>query len=97
VARAGSTTNYYAAVLRADGTLAVTRTVNGTTLTLASARVSVDLDTWYTVSLAVSGTRLTGSVGGTSVSATDGFLYQGPAGLTTTWSVTSFDNVAVTN
>jgi pectate lyase len=95
VARASSTSNYYALVVRADDSVAITRTVGGTTQTLASARASVNTDTWYTLSLTVNGQRLTGKVGGTSLSATDGFLNGGPAGLTTTWAAASFDNVVI--
>lgn len=95
VARAWSTTDYYALVLRPDDTAALTRTVGGTTQTLASAKVSVETGTWYTLSLAVNGRRLTGSVGGASLTAADGFLYGGPAGLLTTWTTASFDDVVV--
>jgi hypothetical protein len=95
VARASSTTTYYAFVLNANDTVALTRTANGVTQTLASARYTVDLNEWYELSLTVDGQRLTGSVGGVTLSVTDGFLYAGPAGLATTWSNTSFDNVVV--
>jgi hypothetical protein len=97
VVRASSTSNYYALVLKADDTVALTRTVNGTTQTLASARVAVNTGTWYTLKLDVEGSRLTGSVGGVSVAAYDGFLYGGPAGLLTTWTTASFDSVVVTD
>jgi hypothetical protein len=95
VARAQSTSNYYALVLRPNDTAALTRTVGGVSQTLATARVAVDTGTWYTVTLAVAGQRLTGSVNGTSISATDGFLNGGPAGLVTTWTTAAFDNTTV--
>lgn len=95
VARASSTTSYYAFVLNANDTVSLTRTIGSTTSTLASAKFTVDLDTWYRVSLTVSGQRLTGSVGDVSLSTTDGYLYQGPAGLTSTWSNSSYDDVVV--
>ncbi len=95
VVRASSTSNYYALVLRADDTAALTRTVNGTTTTLAAIRFDVSLGTTYTVSLRTSGQTLVGSVGGQSLQATDGFLLQGPAGFTTTWAVAAFDNIVI--
>lgn len=95
VSRASSTSTYYALVIRADNTAALTRTIGGTTVTLAAIRFSVSLDTTYTLTLRTSGHTLTGWVDGRSLSASDGFLFQGPAGLTTTWSVASFDNVVI--
>jgi hypothetical protein len=95
VARAQSTTNYYALVLRPDDTAALIRTVGGVSQTLASLQVSVDAGTSYTLSLGVDGQRLTGSVDGASITATDGFLHGGPAGLVTTWTTASFDDVMV--
>ena len=97
VARAGSTSNYYALVLRPNDTASLTRTVGGRSQTLASLPVSVDTGRWYTLSLAVNGQQLTGSVDGAAFSATDGYLLSGPAGLTTTWTTTSFDDVLVTD
>jgi hypothetical protein len=95
VARASSTSNYYALVIKSNDTAAITRTTNGVTQTLASVRITTDAGSWYTLSLTVDGTRLSGSVNGTTLSATDGFLTGGPAGLTTTWTNASFDEVVV--
>jgi hypothetical protein len=97
VARASSTSNYYALVLKPNDTVALTRTIGGTTQTLASKKFSVDVDTWYTLSLTVDGYQLTGQVGDTTLSAYDGYLSGGPAGLTTTWTVAAFDNVVITS
>jgi hypothetical protein len=97
VARANSTSNYYALVLRPNDTAALTRTVNGTTQTLATARVAVEPGAWHTLSLQVEGQRLTGTVGGATLTAGDGFLHGGPAGLVTTWTTASFDSVLVTD
>jgi hypothetical protein len=96
VARAQSTTDYYALVLRPDDTATLTRTVGGTSQTLATAKVPVDPGAWYALSLGVSGRTLTGTVNGTTITATDGFLYGGPAGLVTTWTTASFDDVMIT-
>jgi hypothetical protein len=95
VARAQSTTNFYALALRPDDTAALTRTVGGVSQTLATLKVSVNAGTWYRLALRVDGQKLTGSVNGASITATDGFLHGGPAGLVTTWTTASFDVVVV--
>ncbi|HKS98164.1 MAG TPA: hypothetical protein VJT31_01425 [Rugosimonospora sp.] len=96
VARAGSTSNYYALVLRPNDTAALTRTIGGTTVTLAAIPVNVATGTTYTLSLRVAGQTLTGRVDGAALSASDGFVLQGPAGFVTTWTSASFDNFVVT-
>jgi pectate lyase len=95
VARANSTTNYYALVIRPNNTVALIRTINGTATSLASAPLQVAAGSTYTLALTVSGQTLTGRVGGVAVSATDGFLLTGLAGLVTTWTSASFDNVVI--
>jgi hypothetical protein len=95
VARASSTANYYALVLRPNDTAALTRTIGGRSQTLATLPVYVDEDEWYTLTLAVNGQTLTGTVDGASFTASDGYLYGGPAGLATTWTTASFDNVVI--
>ena len=95
VARASSTGNFYALVLRPDGTVALTRTVGGTATTLAAASLAVSAGSTYRASVRVAGQRLTGSVGGVTVTASDGFLQAGPGGLVTTWATASFDNVTI--
>jgi pectate lyase len=97
VARANSTTNHYALVIRPDNTVALIRTINASETTLASARLQVSQGTSYTLSLTVSGQALTGRVGEVVVSATDGFLLSGIAGLVTTWTSASFDNVVISD
>ncbi|MFC6020671.1 hypothetical protein ACFP2T_31425 [Plantactinospora solaniradicis] len=94
-ARVSSSSSYYALVLRPDETLALVRTVNGTTNTLAATRLAVSEDTPYTLTLQVTGQRLTGRVNGTQLTASDGFLSTGLAGLVTRWTTASFDNVSV--
>lgn len=95
VARAQSTSNYYALVLRPDNTAALLRVINNNASVLATLRVNVRTGVEYTLSLRASGRTLTGWVDGVRFAATDGFLLQGPAGLTTTWTTASFDNVEV--
>ncbi|WP_159104671.1 hypothetical protein [Plantactinospora sp. BB1] len=95
VARAQSSTTFYALVLRPNNTVALTRTVEGRSSTLASAPMTVSTDRSYTLALRTAGRTLTGSVGGTRLTASDGFILTGPAGLVTTWATASFDNVSV--
>lgn len=95
VARAQSTSNYYALVLRPNDTLALTRTIGGSSTVLASAPVSVEAGTWYTLRLTVNDREISGSANGVRVSASDSFNLSGPAGLVTTWTTASFDNVSI--
>jgi hypothetical protein len=97
VARAQSTTVYYALVVRPDDSAALIRTIGTTSTTLAEADVEVEEGTTYRLSLRVSGRNLTGTVGGKTLKATDGFITSGPAGLTTKYGTASFDNVTVVN
>jgi hypothetical protein len=97
VARAQSTSAYYALVVRPDDTVALLRVIGGTASTLATKRLAVAEDATYTLSLRVDGQRLTGRAGGVELAATDGFLYTGPAGLVTTWTTASFDDVTITD
>jgi hypothetical protein len=97
VARGQSTSNYYALVVRPDDTVAITRTVNGTTVTLASKKLTVDTGTWYNLTLFVSGTKLSGYANDVSLSATDGIITTGQPGLVTNWTSASFDTVVVTD
>ncbi|MEO3930828.1 hypothetical protein ABGB07_44340 [Micromonosporaceae bacterium B7E4] len=95
VARAQSTTTFYALVLRPNNTVALTRTAQGTLTTLATAPMTVTPDRSYTLTLRTAGRTLTGSVDGTRLTASDGSILTGPAGLVTTWTAASFDNVSV--
>lgn len=95
VARAQSTTTYYALVLRPDNTAALTRTVGGSSTTLATARVAVSTGTSYRLALRTASRTLTGWVNGVELTASDSFISAGPAGLVTTWTTASFDNVSV--
>ncbi|HCT79099.1 MAG TPA: pectate lyase [Micromonosporaceae bacterium] len=63
-------------------------------MTLASASVPVSVGTWYTLSLKVSGSTLTGQVnGGSTLSATDTQFASGQLGLATFNASASFDDV----
>ncbi|MBF9133559.1 hypothetical protein I0C86_32170 [Plantactinospora sp. S1510] len=95
VVRAQSTTTFYALVLRPNDTVALTRTVGGRSTTLATKSVTVTEDRSYTLVLRAAGRNLTGSVDGVELTASDGFIHTGPAGLVTTWTTASFDDVSV--
>jgi hypothetical protein len=95
VARANSTAAYYALVIRPDDTVALIRSINGTAITLASAPLAVSAGSTYSLALTVSGQSLTGTVGDVELTASDGFLFTGAAGLVTTWTSASFDNVVI--
>lgn len=94
-ARVNSTTSYYALVVRPNDTAALIRTVNGTAITLASAPLQVSAGSTYTLALTVSGQTLVGRAGDVELTASDGFLFTGPAGLVTTWTSASFDNIVI--
>lgn len=95
-ARVQSPSTYYALVLRPDDTAALVRVAGGgSPSTLAVAEVDVAEDTTYSLSLRVDGQRLTGWVNGAELTATDGFILGGRAGLVTRRTTASFDNVSV--
>ncbi|MBE1489465.1 hypothetical protein [Plantactinospora soyae] len=95
VARAQSSSTFYALVLRPNNTVALIRTVGGRSTTLAAASMTVAADRSYTLVLRTAGQTLTGLVGGVRLTASDGFILSGPAGLVTTWTIASFDDVSV--
>jgi len=95
-ARAQSTTVYYALVLRPNDTAALIRTIGGVPITLADVDVEVTADTSYQLSLRVVDQTLTGSVDGVELSARDGFILGGQAGLITSYTSAYFDDVVVT-
>ena len=72
LARAQSNTSYYYLALRSNNTVELKKLVGGSSTTFATAPVTVSINTWYTLSLSVSGATLTGRVnGGSAVTATD--------------------------
>jgi hypothetical protein len=72
LARAQSATSYYYLALRSNNTVELKKLVNGSSTTLATASTTFTLNSWYTLSLEVSGTTLRGTVnGGTPLTATD--------------------------
>ncbi|MEV0605235.1 pectate lyase [Polymorphospora rubra] len=96
LARVASTTSYYYLALRGNHTVELKRLAGGSSTTLASASVPVSAGTWYTLSLRVAGTTLTGQVdGGTPLVATDNRYASGGVGLATFNASANFDDVTV--
>lgn len=96
LARVQSATSYYYLALRSNNTVELKKLVNGTSTTLASAGATFSLNTWYTLSLEVSGGTLRGSVNGAApLTATDTQFASGQAGLATFNASARFDDVAV--
>jgi hypothetical protein len=98
LARAQSATSYYYLALRSNNTVELKKLVNGSSTTLASAGVPFTLNTWYTLSLEVSGNTLRGTVnGGTALTATDTQFASGQVGVATFNASARFDDVVVTD
>ncbi|HEX6682327.1 MAG TPA: hypothetical protein VF062_06005 [Candidatus Limnocylindrales bacterium] len=93
MARAQSTSNFYALTLTSSGV----SLLRGTNV-LASAPLGVSTGTWYTLTLNASGSSLTGFVNGNQVIATtDGTLANGRTGFLSRYTSASFDDVVVTD
>ncbi|HEX8632465.1 MAG TPA: pectate lyase [Catenuloplanes sp.] len=97
LARVQSPTSYYYLALRGNNTVELKKLVDGAATTLASAPVSVTVGTSYRLSLEVTGTALTGRVGGTTVRATDSQYRNGQVGVATFFATADFDNVTATS
>ncbi len=69
--------------------------MGGSGTTLATASVSFATGTWYTVSLQVSGASLRGTVGTTTLTATDSQFSTGQIGVATFNASADFDDVLV--
>ena len=96
LARAQSNTSYYYLALRTNNTVELKKLVGGSSTTLATASVTVSLNTWYTLSLQVSGQSLRGTVnGGAAVSASDSQFSSGQVGVATFNAAANFDDVQV--
>jgi pectate lyase len=98
LARAQTMTRYYYLALSNEGELVLGRRISGTHTTLAAAPAPVTIGTWYTLRLEASGGTLRGFLNGTlAISASDGELATGRAGLVTLFASASFDDVVVTD
>ncbi|GAA2500661.1 family 16 glycoside hydrolase [Winogradskya humida] len=96
LARAGSATTFYRLALL-PGNQAQLQAVNsGAVTVLGTASRTVATGTWYTLSLTVSGSTITGSVDGAAVgSATNSSVSAGRIGLQTAYATAGFDDVTV--
>jgi pectate lyase len=96
VARAQSSSSYYAFVVTSTGGVQIVRRSGGDPVALASASAGVTVGTWATLRLEVVGTSLRGYVNGALlVQATDSTFTAGRAGLATSYASASFDDVDV--
>ena len=96
LARAQSNTSYYYLALRSSNVVELKKLVGGSSTTLASAPVTVTLNTWYTLRLQVTGSTLRGSVNGTALTqATDAEFSNGGIGVATFNTSANFDDVLV--
>jgi pectate lyase len=94
--RVQSNTSYYYVALRSNNTVELKKLVNGSSSTLASTSLTVSLNTWYTVSLQLSGSSLRSTVnGGAALTATDSQFARGQIGVATFNASANFDDVAV--
>jgi pectate lyase len=96
LARVQSNTSYYYLALRTNNTVELKKLVGGSSTTLATAPVTVTLNTWYTLSLTASGSTLTGRVdAGVPLTATDSQFATGQVGLATFNAAANVDDVLV--
>jgi len=95
LARAQSNTSYYYLALRSSNRVELKKLVNGSATTLATGSLTVSTNAWSAVSLRVSGTSLTGTVGGVTLTATDSQFRAGQVGVATFNASARFDDVTV--
>ncbi|WP_235030843.1 pectate lyase family protein [Nonomuraea solani] len=96
LARAQSTSSYYFLGLGSGGSVVLGKRTGGAPVTLAGA--SVAPGTWHSVRLEAFGTTLRGFVDNVQVvTATDGSLASGRAGLAGYYASATFDDVLVTD
>ncbi|MEV4170522.1 pectate lyase [Nonomuraea sp. NPDC049709] len=98
LARAQSTSSYYFLGLTDAGSVVLGRRTGGAPVTLASAAASAVPGTWYTLRLEAFGSTLRGFVNNVQlVTATDGALPSGRAGLAGHYASATFDDVLVSD
>jgi hypothetical protein len=96
LARAKSSTTFYRLALL-PGQAQLQAVNSGSVTVLGTAARTVSTGTWYTVSLSVTGTTITGSVDGATVgSGTSSVSATGRIGLQTGYASAGFDDVTVT-
>lgn len=94
VARYRDPANYYYFILRTNNTWELKRLVDNVSLTLATGTVTVNTNTWYTLSLEVIGSTLKAYLNGVLLgSATDSSHPSGRIGLLQNFAHVQFDHV----
>ena len=98
LARATGSTTYYRLALAPGNLVQLQQVSSGAVTVLGTSNQTVSTGTWYTLSLSLHGSAVTGSVNGTTVaSATDSRIAGGRIGLQTSFSTAEFDDVTVDN
>lgn len=96
-ARMQDAQNYYYVTVRRDNTISLRRQVNGQTVVLDSAPLTVSLGAWYTLRLEAIGSALRAYVNGRLVlEANDSTFSEGSYGLATFRTAAQFDNFSAT-
>ncbi len=96
LARAKSVTSFYRLALLPGNRIELQVVNSGTVTVLGSATCGVSAGTWYTLSLRVNGSTISGAVDGATIAtATNSSLAGGRIGLQTSLSSASFDDVTV--
>ncbi|MEV7227626.1 family 16 glycoside hydrolase [Polymorphospora sp. NPDC051019] len=96
VARAQSSSNYYALVVTSGGAVQLLKRSGGAPVALASGAGGPTVGSWATLRLEAVGNSLRGYVNGNlAVEATDSAFASGRVGLATSYASASFDDVAV--
>ncbi|GAB3842727.1 family 16 glycoside hydrolase [Dactylosporangium cerinum] len=97
LARSTSATTYYRLALLPGNSVQLQAVNSGSVTVLGSASRTVATGTWYTLSITVNGSSVSGAVDGTMVgTATNTSIAKGRIGLQTAYSTANFDNVTVT-
>ncbi|MEW9553690.1 polysaccharide lyase family 1 protein [Nonomuraea sp. NPDC050783] len=98
LARAQSTSSYYYLGLGDAGTVVLGKRTGGAPVTLATGTATAPAGTWHTLRLEAFGSTLRGFVDHVQVvTATDGSLGSGRAGLAGYYAAATFDDVLVTD
>ncbi|MEV4627843.1 family 16 glycoside hydrolase [Micromonospora sp. NPDC049523] len=96
VARAQSSSSYYALVVTSGGAVQLVKRAGGDPVALGTGSAAVPVGTWATLRLDAVGSSLRGYVNGNLVvQATDSGFSSGRAGLATSYASASFDDVEV--
>ncbi|WP_329105064.1 DUF1080 domain-containing protein [Micromonospora sp. NBC_01699] len=96
VARAQSSSSYYALVVTSGGAVQLVKRAGGDPVALGTGSASVPVGSWATLRLDAVGSSLRGYVNGNlAVQATDAGFSSGRAGLATSYASASFDDVEV--